>query len=110
MKITIDTSIIVEIDRKNELAINVIKNLIKKDSELNLSIVTVSEILTGCYLREDAEKAELEAKRILSQFLWIDLDSKIAERTAKFLSFLIKKGKQNTAVDEILKVYRLKRK
>ena len=93
MKVVIDTSIIVEIERKNKLVVEFIKDLINKNADLSISIVTLSEILTGCYLREDYEKASAEAKRVLSQFLWIDMDSKIAEKTAKFLAYLIKKGK-----------------
>ena len=93
MKVLADTSVIIEIERKNGLAIELIKFLINKNADLNISIVTLSEILTGCYLREDYEKSSLEAKRILSQFLWIDMDSEIAEKTAEFLAYLIKKGK-----------------
>lgn len=93
MKVLLDTSAIVEIDRKNKLMIDIIKELISKNVDLYVSIETVSEILTGCYLREDFEKASAEAKRVLSQFLWIDIDSKIAERTAQFMAYLIKKGK-----------------
>lgn len=93
MKVLADTSAIVEIERKDELMIELIKTLVNKNTDLYISIVTLSEILTGCYLREDYEKASSEAKRVLSQFLWIDVDSKIAEKTAQFLSHLIKKGK-----------------
>ena len=93
MKVVIDTSAIVEIERKNRLVIDVVKGLIGKNADLSISIVTLSEILTGCYLREDYDKASAEAKRVLSQFLWIDVDSKIAERTARFMAYLIKKGK-----------------
>ena len=93
MKVVADTSAVVEIERKNKLVIELIKGLINKNADLGISIVTLSEVLTGCYLREDYEKASSEAKRILSQFLWIDVDSKIADKTAKFMAYLIKKGK-----------------
>ena len=93
MKILFDTSVIVEIDRKNKPVLALVKNLISKNADLYISIVTLSEILTGCYLREDYEKSMAEAKRILSQFQWKEVDSNIAEKTAKFMSQLIKKGK-----------------
>ena len=93
MKVVLDTSAIVEIERKNQLMIDIIKKLISKNADLSISIVTLSEILTGCYLMEDHEKASAEARRILSQFLWIDMDSRIADTTAKFASHLIRKGK-----------------
>lgn len=93
MKVVFDTSAVVEIERKNKLVIELVKGLMDKNADLSISIVTLSEILTGCYMRDDYEKASAEAKRVLSQFLWIDMDSKIAEKTAKFMSHLIKKGK-----------------
>lgn len=93
MKVLFDTSIIVEIDRKNKSAIDIVKSLIDKDADLFISTVTLSEILTGCHLRDNYENASMEAKRILSQFLWMDFDSQIAEKTAEFMAFLIKKGK-----------------
>ena len=93
MKIVADTTVIVEIERKNKLVIDLVKALINKNADLSISIVTLSEILTGCYLRDDYEKASNEAKRVLSQFLWFDMNSNIAEKTAEFMAYLIKKGR-----------------
>ncbi len=92
MNVILDTSIIVEIDRKNEETIKIIKKLIDNDHNIIISTVTVSEILTGSYLRKDFKKAVAEAKRILGQFLWVDIDSKIAEKTAQYLAYLISEG------------------
>ena len=93
MKIALDTSIIVEIDRKNVEVIKILKRMIDKDYDVVISTVTVSEILTGSYLRKDFKKAVLEAKKILGQFLWVDLDVEIAEKTAQYLAYLITEGK-----------------
>lgn len=73
--------------------IDLIKDIINKNTDLYVSIITISEILTGAYLRDNAEKSLQEAKRVLSQFIWVEMDSKIAEKTAQFTAFLIKKGK-----------------
>jgi tRNA(fMet)-specific endonuclease VapC len=102
VKVFVDTPVIVEIERKNRVMITLIKALINKNVELILSIVTISEILTGCYLREDYKKASSEAKRILSQFIWIDLDSKIAEKIAEYSAYLIKKGKMIEYPDTVI--------
>ena len=102
MKVLLDTSAIVEIDRKNKLMIDVVKELVNKNADLYLSIVTISEILAGCYLSEDSEKTSSEAKRILSQFIWVDMDSKIAEKSAKFMAYLIKKGKMIEYPDVVI--------
>ncbi|MBI1935473.1 type II toxin-antitoxin system VapC family toxin [Candidatus Woesearchaeota archaeon] len=93
MKVVVDTSVVVELERKNKLVLELIKGLVERNSDLSISIVTLSEILAGCHLREDYEKASNEAKRVLSQFLWVDMDSDVAEKTAEYLAFLIKKGK-----------------
>jgi len=93
MRVLLDTSIIVEIDRHNEIILNLLKKLTEKDIEVVISTVTISEILTGSYLKKDFKKSVLEAKKILSQFLWFDLDGEIAEKTAQLLSYLILEGK-----------------
>ncbi|MFH0837024.1 MAG: type II toxin-antitoxin system VapC family toxin [Candidatus Aenigmatarchaeota archaeon] len=92
MNIILDTSVIVEIDRRNKEVIDVLKKLIDDDHRILVSTVSVSEILTGSYLRKDFKSSVLEAKRILGQFLWIDLDAKIAEKTAQYLAYLIADG------------------
>ena len=93
MKIILDTSAIVEIDRKNEEVIKLIKSLIDEDCNILISIVTVSEILTGSYLTRDFKKSLSEAKRILGQFIWIELNAEIAEKTAQYMAYLISNGK-----------------
>lgn len=89
MNIVLDTSIIVEIDRRNEEVIRLMKKLIEHDHKLVISTITVSEILTGSYLQRDFKKSVSEAKKILGQFLWIDFDSNIAEKTGQCLAYLI---------------------
>ena len=93
MKIIIDASAIVEIDRKNEEVIKLIKSLIDEDCNIMVSTVTISEILTGSYLTRDFRKSLSEAKRILGQFIWVDLDEEIAEKTAQYMAYLISNGK-----------------
>ena len=89
MKILFDSSIIVEIDRQNEQVITILKDLVNKKHELIISTITVSEILTGSYLRKDSEEAVVKAKEILNQFTWKDFDNESAENSAKLFSFLI---------------------
>ena len=93
MKIVLDTSVIVEIDRKNDEVIKIIKRLIDNNHDILISVVTISEIFAGSYLRNDFKKAVDEARRILGQFIWIDMDAKIAEKTAQYLAYLITEGK-----------------
>lgn len=93
MKIVLDTSIIVEVDRKNQEIIDIIKKLIFKEHTIIVSTITVSEILAGSYLRKDFKKALIEARRILGQFLWVDLDGSVAEKTAQYIAYLITEGK-----------------
>ena len=93
MNIVLDTSVIVEIDRNNKGIIELLKKLIEKNHSILISTVTVSETLAGSYLKKDFKKAVLEAKQIMAQFLWIDLTSEIAEKTAQYIAYLIAEGK-----------------
>ncbi|MBS3105934.1 type II toxin-antitoxin system VapC family toxin [Candidatus Woesearchaeota archaeon] len=102
MKIILDTSVIVEIDRKNEVVIRLIKSLIDEDCHILVSTVTVSEILTGSYLTRDFKKSLSEAKRILGQFIWVELNAEIAEKTAQYMAYLISNGKHIEYPDVVI--------
>ncbi len=102
MKVLLDSSVIVEIDRKNKFVIDTVKNLIAKNHEIIISVVTISEVLVGPCLRRDFKKSLFEAKKLLSQFLWVDFDAKIAERTAYLSAYLIAEGKMIDYPDIII--------
>ncbi|MBI4450492.1 PIN domain-containing protein [Candidatus Woesearchaeota archaeon] len=87
MRIFFDTSVLVEVDRRNVAVIKAIKHLASGDHELALSAITVSELLTGAYLNP-AKHAILSAKELLGQFHWYDMDGAVAERTAQLLAYL----------------------
>jgi len=92
MKILVDTSVIVELDRKSQEVIKILKRIIEDEHELFISIITFTEILTGAYLRKDVKPSVLEAKRILGQFIWIQFNIEIAEKTSQYLAYLLVKG------------------
>lgn len=102
MKIFFDTSILVEIDRHNSTVINLCKELTSKGAELVISAISISEILTGSYLRKDLAKAVLRAKEVLAQFEWVDFDAQVAEQTAKILAYRIMNGKSVDYQDEAI--------
>ena len=52
MKILVDTSIIVEIDRGNKEVTNLLKKILE-NHELIISTITVGEILTGSHLNKN---------------------------------------------------------
>jgi predicted nucleic acid-binding protein len=91
MKISLDTSIIVEIERRNEKIIEFIENLLEKH-EIFISVVVLSEIFTGTYLRIDYEKATQKAKELFSKFEIIPLNMEIAEIIGQISAFLITNG------------------
>ena len=91
MKISLDTSLIVEIERKNEKVIEFIENLLEKH-EIFICVVVLSEIFTGTYLRIDYEKATQRAKGLFSKFEIIPLNMEIAEIIGQISAFLITKG------------------
>lgn len=91
MKVLLDTSVIVDIDRGRRTVIETCRKLTREHDGL-VSTVTVSEILTGSYLRKDYVKAAAKAKRILGQFTWIALDGAVAEKLAQLNAYLIAEG------------------
>ncbi|HDD69423.1 MAG TPA: type II toxin-antitoxin system VapC family toxin [Candidatus Korarchaeota archaeon] len=91
MRFFLDTSIIVDIDRGDNEVIELCKKL-TREHEVLISTVTVSEILTGSYLREDHLKSVSKAKKILGQFIWVNLDGEVAEKVAQINAYLIAEG------------------
>ena len=75
MKLLVDTSIIVKLDRKDKITRDLLKKF-SQDHQLFLSTITLAEILTGSYLREDFAIAARKAKGIMGRFLWVELDAK----------------------------------
>ena len=91
MKISLDTSIIVEIERRNEKIRGFIESLLERH-EIFISVVVPSEVFTGTYLRIDYEKATQKAKGLFSKFEIIPLNMEIAEIIGKINAFLIANG------------------
>ena len=91
MRVLLDTSVIVDVDRGKKEVIDVCRKLTMEHEAL-ISTVTVSEILTGSYLRKDYRKAVAKAKKVLGQFSWINLDGAVAEKTAQLNAYLITEG------------------
>lgn len=92
MKIFIDTSIVVDIEREIEDTVNLLQHLILTNHTVLMSTVVASEIFTGTYLRQDHKKATGKAKELFSCFQIIPLDMDIAETTGKISAYLIANG------------------
>ena len=89
--VLVDTSIIVDIDRGKEDVIELCKRLTSTNNAF-ISTITVSEILTGSYLRKDYKTAVAKAERVLNQFQWITLNGETAKVIAQLNAYLISKG------------------
>ena len=89
--VLIDTSVIVDVDRGKENVIELCKRLTRADKAA-ISTVSVSEILTGSYLRKDYRSAVGKAEKVLSQFLWIPLDYGVAKLSGQLNAYLLSKG------------------
>ena len=63
---------------------------------------TISEILTGSNLRQDAKKSVNNAKKLLNQMKWIDLNPQIAEKIGELNAYLISQGKKIELPDVII--------
>jgi predicted nucleic acid-binding protein len=87
----VDSSIIVDVDRGKQDVIELCKQY-SSTNNAYISTVTVSEILTGSYLRKDYQTAIKKAEKVLSQFHWIPLNGEIAKLIAELNAYLISKG------------------
>jgi len=87
----VDTSIIVDVDRGKEDVIELCKQLTSTNSAL-ISTVSISEILTGSYLRKDYKVAVKKAEKVLGQFRWVPLNGEVAKLVAELNAYLISKG------------------
>ena len=92
MRIVLDSSVIIELERKNQEAIALVKEFLKNDEEVIISTVAVSEVLVGPYFSNDFNGAMAEIKQIISQFSSVNLDAKIAEKIARYWAYLIAEG------------------
>ncbi|MFQ6074627.1 MAG: type II toxin-antitoxin system VapC family toxin [Candidatus Bathyarchaeia archaeon] len=101
MRVLIDTTVIVDVDRGDEEVIELCREL-SRTHEALISTVTVSEILTGSYLRKDYLKAVKKAKRVLGQFSWINLNGAIAEKVAQLNAYLIAEGQPIEYQDQVI--------
>ncbi|MCL1969994.1 MAG: type II toxin-antitoxin system VapC family toxin [Candidatus Bathyarchaeota archaeon] len=91
LRVLVDTSIIVDVDRGKQDVIELCKQLTSTNSAY-ISTVSVSEILTGSYLRKDHKNAVKKAEKILSQFHWVDLNGETAKLAAELNAYLITNG------------------
>jgi predicted nucleic acid-binding protein len=87
----VDTSIIVDVDRGKQDIIELCKKITSTNSAF-ISTVSVSEILTGSYLRKDYKNALKKAEKVLSQFRWVPLNGEVAKLVAELNAYLISKG------------------
>lgn len=91
MRISLDTSVVVEIERGAEKVVKLLDDLVI-DNQIFISSVVLSEVFTGTYLREDYKRATKKAKELFSMFEVVPLDGEIAEILGQLNAYLIAKG------------------
>jgi predicted nucleic acid-binding protein len=87
----VDASIIVDVDGGKQDIIELCKKLTSTHKCIHKH-VSVSEILTGSYLRKDYKTAIKKAERVLGQFRWVPLNGETAKLVAELNAYLISKG------------------
>ncbi|MBI2580440.1 type II toxin-antitoxin system VapC family toxin [Candidatus Woesearchaeota archaeon] len=91
MRIVLDSTVLIDVERKNEEALELVKSMLANNEELIVSAVTISEVLTGVYYMGKRESL-LDAKAVLAQFSPVPLDAEVADKTAQFAAFLLRNG------------------
>ena len=87
----LDSTVLIDVERKNKDALDLVKSMLANNEELIISTVTISEVLTGVYYLGKRESL-LDAKAVLAQFSPAPLDAEVADKTAQFVAFLLKNG------------------
>ena len=95
MKILLDTSVIVEIDRGNEKVVRLLKRLREQEEDLLVNSITVTETLLGPFLCRNVKEATFKVKEILEQFIRKDIDGETAETAATLFAYLTKENKKD---------------
>jgi tRNA(fMet)-specific endonuclease VapC len=91
MKISLDTSVVVGIDRGREEVIEVLERVIE-EHEVFISTVVASEIFIGTHLREDYKRATRKARELFAKFETVPLDMEIAELAGEIGAYLFGEG------------------
>ena len=87
MNVLFDTSFLVQLDRENREAIDLGKNIFDKGYQTYISVVTVTEMMTGAKLVQNSQEANKSVLSILNLFDWINVDDKIAFRASEIMAF-----------------------
>lgn len=104
MKIVIlDTDVLIYYLRGRNNSINKIKNLKKKEENLNTTIFNVAELYKGCYSMKNVAKGLMKVKLVVEALDDIYLfDNKSAEEYAKISSDLKNRGQLIGVMDELI--------
>ena len=98
MKLAFDTSIIIDIDQGKEETRELMKNFVRNDHEIYISSVVVAEVLAGAYKQGEVE----EAKKVLGQFQWADMNGQTADRAGEIMADLLEKGERIEFQDTVI--------
>ena len=104
MKIVIlDTDVLIYYLRGRNNSTNKIKNLKKKEENLNTTIFNVAELYKGCYSMKNVAKGLMKVKLVVEALDDIYLfDNKSAEEYAKISSDLKNRGQLIGVMDELI--------
>jgi predicted nucleic acid-binding protein len=98
MKLAFDTSILIDIDQGREEAQKLMKKLVEEGHEIHISSVVVAEVLAGAYRHDSVE----DAKRVLGQFQWLDMNGETADRAGKMMAELLENGDRIEFQDTVI--------
>ncbi len=101
MKAVIDTSVIIDVDRRDADAIALMKKLTQKQIEVAISTVTLAEYLTGVFMNPRPDALQ-KGRELITQFSWIAMDAQIAEKTAFLLAEQLKNGRPVDFQDTVI--------
>ncbi len=87
MKVLLDTTVLVDLERKDDETLGLVKKLVSENVPMLISAITISEILAGAYITKNSEQSVRMAKDMLSEFSFVDVNGQVAETAAKVLAY-----------------------
>jgi|TARA_B100001971_G_C17695869_1_gene289270 predicted nucleic acid-binding protein len=101
MKVVLDTSSLIKIERQDETSILIVELLSELDAQMFVSAISISELYIGAYFK-DVRSDIVELKEFLSAFSWVEMNHSIAEDTGKIIAKRIRLGKPVDYQDNVI--------
>ena len=87
-----DTTFLVDLIRKNVNAISKLREFVKNDEKLSITVITIAELYYGAYKSKNVNKELNKVRGTIERFHILEMDVGSAEKYGEIRAFLENKG------------------